>query len=414
MKKDLIYTFVTQFIILASGVLVYKLAAVHLGKAGFAEYALSRRTMSLIQPAMVMGLGVGIPRYIAISSSNRDREPDNYFIAGFYLLLALSLVITIGLFALKDIGAFLLFGDSKYSYLVPPISLMLVGMSLHVSCYSFFRGKVMMRYANLIQVINIGIVPLLIFFFAKDIAALLIATGAVWIAVCCVFLLLIYKALPQRKAPLGTYMKELVRYGVQRVPGDLAMAALMTLPATFTAHLAGVKEAGYVAFGISLVNMAGGVFAPIGLVLLPKTSLLIAERNFVKIEYYVKRLLNVTAILTVFGFVVFEIFADELITVYLGHAFSDIKYTARVLFVASLAYNFYVSVRSVIDAFYVKSVNTKNILVSLLAYLGLSGLGYIYGTGSLIAVSFVLAISLLGLLTLYETFKILKQAPTEV
>ncbi len=70
MKKDVIITFAAQFFILITGILVYKFAAVFFGKTGFAEYALCRRTMVLILPAILLSLDVGISRYIAFSGSD--------------------------------------------------------------------------------------------------------------------------------------------------------------------------------------------------------------------------------------------------------------------------------------------------------------------------------------------------------
>src|SRR6266849_4226568 len=58
-------TFATEFTVLACQLLTYKLAAHFLGKAGFAEYAVARRTISLIYPLPLLGLGIALPRYIA-------------------------------------------------------------------------------------------------------------------------------------------------------------------------------------------------------------------------------------------------------------------------------------------------------------------------------------------------------------
>ena len=87
LKKDYIVTIIVQFAVLASVFLVYKLAAEFLGTDGFSGYALSRRTISLIQPAILMGLGVGIPRYIAYGYANPDQKnPDAYFISALFIL----------------------------------------------------------------------------------------------------------------------------------------------------------------------------------------------------------------------------------------------------------------------------------------------------------------------------------------
>src|SRR5437879_4795697 len=64
-------TFATEFAVLACQLLTYKLAAHFLGKTGFAEYAVARRTISLIYPLPLLGLAVAVPRYIAHAAGAR-------------------------------------------------------------------------------------------------------------------------------------------------------------------------------------------------------------------------------------------------------------------------------------------------------------------------------------------------------
>ncbi len=39
---------------------------------GFGEYALVRRAVSFMEPVLLMGLSVGLTRYIAISSTTKE------------------------------------------------------------------------------------------------------------------------------------------------------------------------------------------------------------------------------------------------------------------------------------------------------------------------------------------------------
>jgi len=407
MKKDYVVTFITEFIVLISGIFVYKLAATFLGKDGFSEYALSRRTVSLIQPALLMGLGVGIPRYIAYAQTSPDhKSPDGYFIGGLSALFISALTVALILNLLKDNISFLLFGDIHYAYLIFPISLMLLGLVLHASCYSYFRGRLLMLRANFLQMINLGIVPLCAFFARDTTDGVLTIIGSAWLIVSFSFLLFIIRNLKWDKN-IKKCVKELLVYGLQRVPGDFGLAALLTLPATLTAHISGVKEAGYVAFGISLLNMAGTAFAPVGLILLPKASQIIASKDFKQLKYYASKLLKITLLLTMSGVIFFEIFADRIITLYLGESFSDILSVARIIMVAAIAYTVYVTMRSIIDAYYVKAINTINILITFSFFIILAGTALSLNAGyTYIVTSFVIAMFLLGGLTLRHIRKL--------
>jgi len=408
MRRDYIITFVTEFMILASGILVYKLAANLVGKDGFSEYALIRRTVSFIQPVLLIGLGVGIPRYIGYAyASTNPRNSDVYFIGGAFILILVALTTAFILNLFRGSFAFLFFGNAQYTHLIPLISLMLSGLVFHATCYSYYRGRLQMVKANLLQIINLGFIPLFSFTVGKSLEEVLLITGLSWNIVSFVFIAFIAKGLSWSYVNIFSHTKELLLYGVQRVPGDFGIAALLSLPAIFTAHIAGVKEGGYVAFGTSLLNMIGAIFAPIGLILLPKASQLIASKDFRLLRYYVKKILRITFFLTAVCVVFFEIFANEIINLYLGKTLSDLILTVRIIIAGSLAYTIYVSMRSIIDAYYVKALNTMNIFVSLLLFLILSGLvvlltrGYIY-----IIICYTLALFSLGSLTLLEIRKL--------
>ena len=128
LKKDYALTIIVQFVVLASVFLVYKLAAEFLGTDGFSGYALSRRTISLIQPALLMGLGVGIPRYIAYGYADPDqRNPYAYFISAFFILALVVCVFCFFLNLFNETFSFIFFGSSDYSDLILPITYMIIG-----------------------------------------------------------------------------------------------------------------------------------------------------------------------------------------------------------------------------------------------------------------------------------------------
>lgn len=405
MKFDLILTFITEFLVILSGLLVYKLAVIYLGQTGFSEYALSRRIISFIQPVMLLGLGVGIPRYVAYATD--PSKSGTYFISGLSILgiTTLSLALLGNLFS--DTFAFLLFGSKSYATLMFPISVMLFGLVMTTACYSLFRGKLQMVSANILQIVSTGIIPVLAFVFCSSLRSVFLLTGVMWIAVSALFMVFIIRNIDWDMSEFSQCTHDLVSYGSKRVPGDFFLSALFTLPATFATHLSGVKEAGYIAFGISMLNMAGTAFGPIGLILLPKASKMIANDDTGLLKYYNAKLIKGTLVISLVGVAIFELFAGTIINLYLGQASAELVKVARIIMVACLAYTLYVTMRSVIDACYVKAINTKNIFISLIAFTGIS-LPAIMSKSSYIsvAVAFVFSIYVLGILTLLEVRRI--------
>jgi O-antigen/teichoic acid export membrane protein len=411
MKKDMVVTFLTEFCVLVSALLAYKLVAHLFGKTLFEEYALIRRTVSLIQPALLLGLGVGIPRYVSFALKSEDpRAANSYFLTGLVLVMPFTAVVAIGLILFRRFFAYLFFGDMAYAGFLPPMSLMLIGLVLHAAVYSFYRGRLQMGRANLLQALNLAVVPLAALCLARRLSGFLILMGAAWSGVAFVFLVEALKAIPLTLRGTKLRAKTLLGYGLQRVPGDFGLAALLALPATFTAHAAGIEKAGQVAFAISLLNMAGSAFAPIGLILLPKASRLIAEKREDELRRLARRILGATVALTVLGVAVFEVWARQIVELYLGRGFSDFVGVARMMMAGCLAYSVYVSMRSLIDAYHFKAVNTLNIFVALVVFCVLSFGASVAAKNPLwIVVSFVLALYVLGGLTFRVTHKILNK-----
>jgi len=413
LKNKYVITFATEFIVLISSLLVYKLAAIVLGNTGFSEYALSRRILSFIQPVILMGLTVGIPRYMGYHSTASKEKSDIYFINGAIIMfLALLVIFPIFLFFKKEIS-FLLFASSDYSHFIFPINLLLIGTIGHLLCYSYFRGSLLMVKANVLQIVNIAILPLLVFGFAKDTVKVLMLLGGARCFISLAFLYIIFRQLTfiNLRKNIVPYAKELLHYGIPRVPGDFGWAALLSLVAFFTAHSSGVTEAGHVAFGISLLVAGGSLLSPIGIVLLPHASRMVAKLQIPELRVFVKHILSISVLLAVLGVIILELFGNRIIELYLGDSFVGMTFTLKILIIASIPYAIFVTMVNVIDSYYIKAMNTKNILISLSFFLLYGGLTtMIRGSYPYLIIEFVSAFIILGLLTLRDVKKIFEHS----
>jgi O-antigen/teichoic acid export membrane protein len=409
MKNKYVITFATEFIVLISSLLVYKLAAIVLGNTGFSEYALSRRILSFVQPAALMGLTVGIPRFMGYHSTASKEKSDIYFISGAVIMFLATLVIIPIFLLLKVQISFLLFGSSDYSNFIFPINVLLLGTIGHLLCYSYFRGKLFMGKANILQIVNIAILPLVVFGFSKKTVDVLILLGGGRCLISLVFLYIIFRQLTflDLRKNIVLHSKELLHYSIPRVPGDFGWAGLLSLVAFLTAHSSGVKEAGNVAFGISLLVAGGSLLSPIGIVLLPHASRMVAKLEMAELRVFVKNILLVSVSLALLGVIIFGICGGKIIELYLGQNFVNMTFILKILIVASIPYAIFVTMVNVIDSFYIKALNTKNILISLSFFSLCGGLTTLIGAGHLyLIIEFVSAFVILGLLTLRDVKRI--------
>lgn len=386
--------------------LIYKLAAYFLGQTGFGEYVIARRTIAFLYLPLILGQGIAIPRYIALSKGNADsvksQNADGYFISGLFIGTIVVFVFLIVFNLFSSTFAYLFFGDNKYSYFIFPIGISIVGLSLHLLVYSYYRGHLMMPQAQSLQVINKGVLPLMVFAIPNITPSkLFLAMGSGQIVTCGIVMCLIFKGMnfdEFNRKDIEHKAKELLRYGIVRVPGEFALMGLLTLPVTFTAHISGVVRAGFVGFGVSMLNLVGALFAPIGLILLPSTSKLVAENKIPSLKREIAKLLKISISLTVLIVLVFEVFADPIIKLYLGQEFHKATNIVRYIMLGALPYVVYVVVRNVLDGLYVKPLNTLNLLAALMVFL----ISFQLNPNRNVQISLCVALFVLGILTMYS------------
>ena len=404
--REYIPTFGTEFSILLSQVLAYKFAAHYLGEHGFALYAVARRTISLLVPIPLLGLSVGLPRFIGRSIRSNPDAVNGYYGAALKYV-AVSTFLFVALVNWKAAYfAYTFFGNAQYATFALPLSAMIFGLAAHNIVYAYFRGYLAMRKANILQFVNLGVVPLLCFVaFRHSVVRLLLLMGVLWILVASAGMCLTpFRSI---RTISSSQSKELLGYGLQRIPGDFLMAGLLALPVTFVAHGSGLEKAGFLAFGISILSMIGALFTPIGLILLPKASLLLASQDHATLRRHVIRLAQTTLAVTAFLCLSIEAFSPVLIRLYLGKSFSEIVPIMRFIGLGAIPYGFYFALRGLVDAFHIRAVNTLNIAIAFSLFLLSSGLLVHQGSAFCMTFPLVLGLYILGALTIAEARKII-------
>jgi O-antigen/teichoic acid export membrane protein len=402
--KEYAPTFLTEFAVIGSQIVVYKLAAHFLGKEGFSEYAVARRAISTIYPVALLGFGVGLPRYIAISTkADVAGRRDRFFGATLWCVgVAATILITL-INLMPSSFAYIVYGNASYKALAFPVSLIIGGLIFHAVVYSYFRGHMLMARANVLQFVNLAVVPLLGFYaVSHDVGAVLRRIGLLSIFVSFLGFLLT----PWQKMTANSLAeaKMLLRYGVPRVAGDFALVALLGFPTFMVAHKFGVQGAGYVAFGVSLLGMIAAVFAPIGLVLLPKASGLIARGASEELRSHLSIVFQLSLVVSAFLTILVEMSAGPLVRVYLGRDFSEISTMLRIIMLGAVPYAVYTALRSAIDARHFKAINTKNCVIALVIFASCSALlsAVHHSTPATLILPLPLSLLVLGTLTWSE------------
>ena len=412
---DYLWTYLTTAVVVLTGVAVYRLAGDLLGEQGFAEYAMSRRVLGMGSPLLILGLGVAIPRTMALNESRSGViAATRVFTSGAVAILAINMLYLALANGMRRPFAALVFGGADYDYLVFPVTLLTLATSCHALCYSYFRGRMQFRRASVILAVNSAVIPLAAFtFFHRDAATLIRWTGWLTLGFSATALLVVMLRGRASSFLKGwrTYLVELLSYGMRRLPGDSALALLLSLPSVLTAHYVGFREGGLVAFGGAMLLLTGRSVQPISMILLPQATRMFQSQERQTLQQQVRKMVRAVVVMTVVGTLIAEFAMEFAINLYLGSHFQDAVGVCRVLLLGAVPYVLYVSLRSVLDAAHERAVNARNTIIALGVLLVTSWLIFVVrpGLGGLLFGA-VAGLWTLGLLTALGTWRVLSSS----
>jgi O-antigen/teichoic acid export membrane protein len=267
-RRDYVSTLIVQWFVLGVGLLLFHLVAGRASVHGFAYYQIARGLVSTFQPVLLLGLGVGLHRYLPRTEHTTRRLAR-------HALSVEALVVTVvglaGIAAGDEIAALLGLPGGRSATIAALI--MLAGNCLCTVSLAALRGNQQVVDANLVTGLGFGLIPLVAFATADRIADFLIMQG-IGTAIIGVWATWIVRRQPATaERPPEPDVKTLISYGVRRMPGEFALPALYTFPTFAVAVLMpGRPEAGYAGFTTSAVTLICSVFAMLTPVLMPRLS----------------------------------------------------------------------------------------------------------------------------------------------
>jgi O-antigen/teichoic acid export membrane protein len=398
MRRGIAFSVLAEFGATVSMVATFRLAVELWGNAGLGEWAISRRLLALLVPALTIGLDVALPWAIAKRLGDRA---NGQVAASTGTVLVLSAVLIPGLYIARNPVASLVFGDPQYVGLVMPVAGMAVGSALYVIVYGYLRGTMQIMKANLAHVLMYGIAPLVVMLTVRiDAATVMVMLAAASAVPCSVLLgrLVRRNTLPVRE--LVSDALAMAQFGASRVVGALLLILLSLAPASYVAATDGIAAGGFVALALSIVGMAGSLFVPLGVTLLPQATRLAAEgrlgvmrASFFKIE---RAILVSSAPVVVVGFA----FAPVIAWILAGKTATDVVTPIRLAMLAIPPLVYFTASRPLIDACSTKAENTINIAYACVIFAAALIIGFsVFSNRTLIAmISY--ASALLGLAVL--------------
>lgn len=357
--RDSLLTTLTEGLAMIGMVLTYRLAA-QVSKQDLDVYVIVRRTVAFAFPVVLMGAMVGLTRFVAMSHEPARKRG--------YLRGALAWVIPLGMLTmllsilLAKPLAWMIYGSEENAAWVPPLALMTVGMALHGVAYGYLRGKPAIVAANGIQLWVLAVAPCAAFILWTDMTMVLWATGIAWTAV--PLLSIAPSLLAPREGKMRRERSELLRYGLPRVPGDIALGALLTVPGYVALRTSGLDLSGEVGFAATLLNLAAAVFSPVALLLLPAVAGRLVGGDLAKLEKNVGRMMWMVLGASLALTLGFELLSRPLLVAYLGPTGEAYLAMSRIVFIGALPFSFFHGMRSVLDAYFHTPRNGMNLMVA--------------------------------------------------
>jgi teichuronic acid biosynthesis glycosyltransferase TuaC len=361
-----VLTYATEAAVVIATLLVYRLAAER-GKEGLDAYVLARRAISFVHPLLMVGLAVGLPRMVAFTRDPELRRA--YLLASLRIILVLCAFLLMAGIFIPTTTAFVLLGAKVFDKLILPVTIMVLGLCLHTVTYSYLRGIQRMDQANYIQLLVLVVLPVLMFQVTDDLHALLLWTGLAWCLAPLPWLLPFLWGVPFKLA--REQRSALLRYGLPRIPGDLAFAALLSIPTILAAQRYGTDMGGRVGLAITLLNIVGAAFAPISLLLLPQAAAMLGKGEFAELDVRIARLERTTMLVSTGMLIAVMAAIGYALPLYL-HGVDTAPYVpiCRGVFLAAPALAYFVALRSLLDAYHTSPRNGVN-LVRAFALTGL-------------------------------------------
>jgi O-antigen/teichoic acid export membrane protein len=407
-RRDYVTTFTAESLFILSYLAVFRIVADHFGPPGFGEYALSRRTLAFLLPLGAIGLDIAVARFVAYAAE-RPQEQREYLPAALGLLVVASGVLSAVLLVFQGFWANLFFGSASFTPLVPPLALMVAGNGLFAVAYGNFRGHLQILRANVLRVVVHVLLPFGAALFVRgSVSDLLYVIGGGWALLSLIALAIT----PMKIHNTLAHASELARYSVPPAPGDLLALVMFAVPGIVVAHVSDITVAGNVAFGIAALGMIAVAVFPVGFVLLPVASRLLAAGSVDRLRGQVFIVARVAVGLIVVAVAIFELFATQIVDIYLGRAFAGSVATLRVLMLGALPWGIYMSLRTVIDARHKRPVNAINVGISFAFFVALMLILQIWMNAAKVVVPvFVVSLYVLGALTVIELWRVTHGPP---
>lgn len=293
LRKDILWTFSSQILIMLVVLLVNKLVSVHLGVEGFALYSIAKKSSTVLVSILAWGMTIALPRYLSKYRVSEDKRYFTLFPMSLLLLFFFSIVLLLAsvLFS-TSMREWVLggLGDNELLFIILFYS---IGSALNDLTVAYFRGKGMYKRSNIVQICT-QISLLIGALFFQDTSPLFLSWTILILINCLSFATKFFWRDMQECSRLGGIKpllasnKQLFFYGTPRMLSDLVFQSTSFVPLLIVLAKFGEIATGLFSTAITLQLMITPLFAFSGQIFLQRVSEMVEKKEFKKIRRLIR------------------------------------------------------------------------------------------------------------------------------
>ncbi len=370
-RKDVLWTLAAQVIVMLLAFGITKIVSNILTVDEFGQYNVIRRSVSVLSFVMLAGMGITLPRYIAIYHGTRHYRKIIDFISCslifvvFVCLLVLAINIIFSGYLVQIIT-----GSSDVVIYWIAIAYA-IGMTFSSLLVAYYRGINDFKNYSITQVSLQLFLFLSLFFIPSNNVRVIFL---LWFIISVLFTLcyfifedrrshhIIFRA--YRKNQLRSVMKTILVYTSPRLVGDFFLFSFSAFPVIYLSYALSMTDVAYFSVGLTVVNMATPIFSFLGIVLLPYVSGAIAKGLFNDAQKLIQRLSFWYIVLSILITLFFWLFMPYIIRIFFSQDYVMSKDISRILLLSIIPQSMYLLYRNPIDAVATFPYNTLILIVS--------------------------------------------------
>lgn len=370
-KKDAILTFSGQIIVMLCLLVINKIFSTYLSIDDFASYNIIRRSVMIISYVMLGGIGIALPRYIAIYKAQKSAEKIvTTIISSIIYVICNCIIVCLLIFIFKQFFGREVTGDDSVNHLT-----IVVFFSISTTVGSFItaylRGNDDFINYNVTSILAQIILLIPLIFITRlniyDIYYWWTVINFVFYGIIVIIIRRDYIAVTINKftSEFKSTIKEITTYSFPRLIGDVFLFFMPAFPLYYLNNYYSLTDVAYFSVGTSIVTMATPVFSVLGTILLPYIAKNIAQNNILSTAPKVRRLMLYYMACAVVIVTLFFIFMPLMIKIFFSTKYLATIGIDRILVLSIISEALYLLYRNPLDAASKVPYNTIILGISL-------------------------------------------------